>query len=117
MKKSKGADVTKGPNGPKVKSSKIKHIQVLKGLVVQIINLGVAEKEKVNDLEVPFMYEDQLMSTINNLKYEARAMITQLLKAGYLAVRTPHEDQGQATYWLCATKKIGETLRRQTKVA
>ena len=107
--------VTKGPGGKEVKLPKIKHVQVLRGLILKLLNLNVAEKETVDDIEVSYLREDQLLNAINNLRYNGRNMIVQLLMEDYLVIRTPPGEQEQTTYWLCPTKKIGSHLKPKKK--
>ncbi len=103
--------ITKGPNGEKAKFPGTKHVQIQRGLALQLINAGLTETERVDGEGVNFAY--QLHDKIGSLKYDPSMMIPQMLKSGYLVQRSNNPE----SYYIFTNMRKGQDFRRQHKNA
>lgn len=99
--------LTKGPDGPKVKT---KHVQVQRGLAIKILGSYVPTEYDICDgIKVPVIYESVLVETIKSLGYEPKSMIAQLLKSGYLVVKDKEPDA--VSFYIVTIKEAGRVLQ------
>ncbi|MGB9743262.1 MAG: hypothetical protein ACPLW9_00880 [Minisyncoccales bacterium] len=84
-----------------------KHIQVQRGLITKIINIGLLESEFVNGEMVYISYN--LSELMTSLGYNPWFFIPRMIKNGYLMVR----ETDPLSYYLFKSKKQGLTFRRQ----
>jgi len=83
------------------------HIQVQRGLAVQIMNLGLFnEFEFVNGEKIPIIYN--LSEIMRSLNYDPAVFIPKLLKNGYLVIK----DFSLESYYLFTSKKKGLEFKK-----
>lgn len=101
--------VVKKGNGEPVKMPRPKHVQVLRGLAIRILNATVPENDFIRDEKVPFLYTETLNKTIIALGYDPSYVVPQMIKQGYLIVRTQEPDQ--ISFYIMTSKQKGHALR------
>jgi len=85
------------------------HIQVQRGLAVQIMNLGLFnEFEFVNGEKIPIIYNYNLSEIMRSLNYDPAVFIPKLLKNGYLVIK----DFSLESYYLFTSKKKGLEFKK-----
>ncbi|MBN1325784.1 hypothetical protein JW977_02275 [Candidatus Falkowbacteria bacterium] len=99
--------LTKGPNGPEVKT---KHVQVLRGLAIRILSASVPEYDYIDGHKVPYLYAEVLQATMAGLKYNPRDCIPQMIREGYLVART--KDPDQVSFYILTSKKQGQIFKK-----
>jgi len=83
------------------------HIQVQRGLAVQIMNLGLFnEFEFVNGEKIPIIYN--LSDLMRSLNYDPAVFIPKLLKNGYLVIK----DFSPESYYIFTSKKKGLEFKK-----
>ena len=107
--KKRGKAVTKGLDRKKVKFPGVKHVQVLRGLAVQLINNNLTETEFVDGEERHFA--SNLHDKIGSLRYDPSMMIPQMLKEGYLVIRTKDPE----SFYVFTGKSKGLAFRQAHK--
>jgi len=105
--------VHKGPKGEEVKMPKPKHVQVLRGLAIQLINSGLTETEMIDGETIHYAYN--LTKSIWALGYNAESAIREMLKHGYLVRRTFNPDS--ESFYIFTSKQKGLDFRRQHEKA
>jgi len=84
------------------------HIQVQRGLAVQIMNLGLFnEFEFVNGEKIPIIYN--LSDLMRSLNYDPAVFIPKLLKNGYLVIK----DLNPESYYIFTSKKKGLEFKKK----
>jgi hypothetical protein len=91
----------------KNKLPKEKHVQVLRGLAIKILNSGLTETEIIDGEKVHFTY--RLAKLMASLVHDYEEIISQMMRKGYLVVRT--KDPEPESYYVCATLKEGIALK------
>jgi hypothetical protein len=95
------------PFGKEAKSPKPKHVQILRGLAIKLLNSGLTETEIINGEKVHYTY--YLAQLMNSLGYDFKQFIEPMTRKGYLINRT--KDPEPESYYICATLQEGKELK------
>ncbi|OGY43006.1 MAG: hypothetical protein A2Y67_03400 [Candidatus Buchananbacteria bacterium RBG_13_39_9] len=109
MKKNtaKGKKVSKGPNGERVKMPKPKHVQVLRGLAIKILNSASPQYDYYDGKKVPYLFLETLNATIMALNYNPQLVVPQMIQEGYLIPRPQEEN----SFYILICKQAGKNLK------
>ena len=84
---------------------KPKHVQVQRGLALRLMEF--TETEFIDGIEVHYAYN--VAEKMSSIGYNPRTFIPQMIKKGYLVIRTKAPEQ--ESYYICKTIAEGQTLK------
>lgn len=108
----KKPEVTKGPGGKEVKLPKgIKHVQVLRGIILKVIDEMILEKENVSGQDLKFVYHEHLIEKLADLGEDnPKSKINQLISHGYLVIRS--QEPEPVSYYVFNSKTQGQKFKK-----
>jgi len=107
--------VTKGPGGKPVKLPQgIKHVQVLRSIILKVIEEMILETETVDGQEIKVVYHDHLLEKLKDLGEQIpKSKINQLISHHYLVVRS--QEPESVSYYVFEYKTHGEKFHKKFK--
>jgi len=112
-----GEKVTKGPGGKEVKFKPgQKHVQVLRSIILRVIDGIPFETEMVDGEEVMVVFHKHLFQKLTDLKEgDPKTKINLLLDNGYLVIRSQAPEE--LSYYVFKFKTHGQRLKKKIRVA